>query len=345
MWLFDSFKNQGIDIIRWENPDSELLIHKFDQALDQIENGSSLIVDPWMAAIFVRNGKLEAVEEKSGKWTLETDNTPFVSALKNVMSGFETHDKAQVYFVKSHDITNQKWGTPNSVTYIDPTYDFPVELRAFWNFTFKISNIENFWMNYVANRASVSVDDVRMLIVDRLVGRIGQVFAQKKISYNEIDAHMYDIGQELMQVTKEEFEKLWLELLDFRIEDTNFTDKTEDFIAKVTSKSADVAAINKTANIDNGAMQNYSQLEQLDIAKTAAASGGTAGDMMWAGVGMAMWMNMAQNMGQQQAESQKTQVQEPSVEDRLTKLKNLFENDLITAEEYETKKKALIKEL
>jgi hypothetical protein len=55
-------------------------------------------------------------------------------------------------------------------------------------------------------------------------------------------------------------------LTDFRIEDTNFTDKTEDFISKITSKSVDVAAINKTANINDSAMNNYSQIEKLDIA-------------------------------------------------------------------------------
>jgi len=62
-------------------------------------------------------------------------------------------------------------------------------------------------------------------------------------------------------------------LTDFRIEDTNFTDKTEDFISKITSKSADVAAINKTGNIDRQSMSNYSQIEQLNAMNTAAAAG------------------------------------------------------------------------
>jgi membrane protease subunit (stomatin/prohibitin family) len=84
-----------------------------------------------MASIFIHNGKIESIQEEPGKWSLETDNTPFLSSIKNIMSGFETHDKAQIYFVKKNHITNQKWGTPNSITYIDPAYDFPVELRAF----------------------------------------------------------------------------------------------------------------------------------------------------------------------------------------------------------------------
>jgi membrane protease subunit (stomatin/prohibitin family) len=211
---------------------------------------------------------------------LETDNTPFLSTLKNFMSGFETHDKAQIYFVKTNQITNQKWGTVNHITYVDPSYDFPVELRAFGNFSFEIKDVENFWKNYVANKQEVLTDDVRMLIVDRLVGNIAASFAHKKVSYNEIDAKTVEIAKELDSVTKDDFTKLGLELTDFRIEDINFTEKTESFIEKVTTKSADVAAINKTKNIDAEAMDNYSQLEKLDIAKTAAKNEGSAGDMM-----------------------------------------------------------------
>jgi membrane protease subunit (stomatin/prohibitin family) len=241
--------------------------------LDEIKNNSSLIVDPGLAAIFIHNGKIEAIQTQAGKWSLETDNTPFLSSMKNIMSGFETHDKAAVYFVKTNKLANQKWGTPNSVTYVDPTYNFPVELRAFGNFTFKLADLENFWVNYVANSAEVQTDDIRMLITDRIVGHIAALFAKKKVSYNEIDAYTVDIANELMEVTKSEFGKLGLELTDFRIEDINFTDKTNAFIDKITSKSADVGAINKTANIDRSAMANYSEVEKLNIMNKAAESG------------------------------------------------------------------------
>jgi len=344
MWLLDWFKNQWIDIIRWENPSSETLIWKFPQNFDQIENDSTLILDPGLASIFIHNGKLEAIQTDSWSWKLETTNIPFVSALKNVMSGFETHDKAQIYFVKISELTNNKWGTPNSVTYIDPIYNFPVELRAFGNFTFKVTNIENFWINYVANKAEVTIDSIRMIIVDRLVWQIGSIFAQKKISYNEIDAYAYEISKELMEATKEEFSKLGLELTDFRIEDTNFTDKTEDFISKITSKSADVVAINKTAEIDNNAMNNYSRIEQLNAMNTAAASEWSAGDMMWAWVWMAMWMNMANSM-QNNMQNNNSQPQAESAEDKLIKIKSLFDKWLIDEWEYKAKKSSIIENM
>lgn len=342
MWFFDIFKDQAIDVIRWENPSDDLLVWKWPQNLDEIKNNSSLIVDPGLAAIFVHNGKIEAIQTQSGKWSLETDNIPFLSSMKNIMSGFETHDKASVYFVKINKLTNQKWGTPNSITYVDPAYNFPVELRAFWNFTFKISDLENFWVNYIANAAEVQTDDIRMLITDRIVGHIASLFAKKKVSYNEVDAYTVDIANELTEVTKDEFAKLGLELTDFRIEDINFTDKTNDFIDKITSKIADVWAINATANINAGAMANYWEVEKLNIMNKAAESGWSAGDMMGAGMWMAMGMNMANNM---QEQNQQAPAQDDGVEEKLAKLKWLLDKGLISQEDYDAKKTEIISSL
>jgi len=344
MWIFDIFTDQGTDIIRWENPSSETLVWKFPQNLDQIENNSSLILDPGLASIFIHNGKIEAIQTESGKWNLETENIPFISSIKNIMSWFETHDKAQVYFIKTNELTNNKWWTPNSITYIDPVYDFPVELRAFGNFTFKVTDIDNFWINYVANRDEVSIDDIRMIIVDRLVWQIASVFASKKISYNEIDAKAFEISKELMELTKDEFSKLWFELRDFRIEDTNFTDKTEDFIAKISDKAADVAAINKTAWVEKEAMTNYSEIEKLNIAWKAAEAGWSAGDMMWAGMGMAMWMQMANQMWEQK-NSSSNNLSDENIESKLEKLKSLLDKGLISQEDYDSKKSELISKL
>ena len=338
MWIF-SFGSQKRDVIRWENPNPDLLAWKWEHEFDEIKNNSSLIVDPGLAAIFIKNWKIEAVETKSWKWSLETENTPFITSLKNILSGFESHEKASVFFLKIHEITNQKWGTPNSVTYIDPTYDFPVELRAFGNFSFKIIDLENFWTNYLWNRIQVLVDDIRMLITDRIVWNIASIFASKKISYNEIDSKTLEIAETLRDATKTDFEKLWLELVDFRIEDINFTDKTQNFIDKITDKKADVWAINASANISSDAMKNYKEIENLWIMRDAANNSWTWWDAMWAGIWMAMWMKMTENM------QNSTKNEESDFEAKLERLKNLLDKWLISKEDYEAKKKDILSKM
>jgi hypothetical protein len=87
-------------------------------------------------------------------------------------------------------------------------------------------------------------------------------------------------------------------------------------------------------------MDNYSQLEKLDIAKKAAENEWSAWDMMWAGVGMAMWMDMAKNMTSWN--SDKKVSYESKVNEKLRKLNDLFEQKLITEEEYKSKKNDIL---
>ena len=339
MWFFGNlFKWQWIDVIRWENPSNDLLVWKWEHHLDEIKNKSSLIVDPGLSAIFVRNWKIEAIEKESGKWSLETDNIPFLTSLKNVLSWFESHEKASVFFLKINEITNQKWGTSNPVVYVDPIYDFPVELRAFWNFSFKIIDIENFWQNYVANSSKVLVDDVRMLITDRIIWNISDIFASKKISYNEVFANILEISKDLLEATKEEFSKLGLELRDFRIENINFTEKTQSFIDKITDRKADIWVINATANIPENNLKNYKEIENISIMRDSANNSTSASDAMWAWIWMAMWMKMVENM-------KSSEKQEENFETKLLELRNLFDKWLISETDYESKKKEILNKM
>jgi membrane protease subunit (stomatin/prohibitin family) len=128
---------------------------------------------------------------------------------------------------------------------MDPTYNFPVKLRAFGNFSFKISDLMKFWENYIGTRSEVTVDEIRDLIVDRLLQYITDTFAEAKLSYNEIDAHRVELADKIKEKLNEALGDLGLEITDFRIEDTNFTEETEELIQKIASKTADAHAINQ----------------------------------------------------------------------------------------------------
>ena len=335
MWIFDFLKSQKVDVIKWENPNPWIIISKWEHEMDEIKNNSSLIVDPGMAAIFVRNWKIEAIEKESWKWSLETGNIPVITSIKNFMSWFESHEKAEVYFLKTNEVTNQKWGTKNVITYVDPTYDFPVELRAFWNFSFKIVDVENFWLNYFANSKKVLTDDVRMLLTDRICGTVADLFANKKYSYNEVDSKTLEVANELKEATKEEFLKLGLELTDFRIEDINFSWVTMNFIDKISAKKADIASINVNANIDEKAFDKYKEMENLEILAKAAENEWTWWDVMWAWIGMAMWAKIVENMNWKDSDK-------VTPEEQLEKLKNMLDKKLISKDDYEAKKKEIL---
>jgi len=337
MWLLNFFSWQAIDVIRWENPESYLLVKKWNRPFDEIKNDATLIVEPWQAAIFVHNGKIEAIQTQPGKWSLETDNIPFITAFKNILRGGESPDKAAVFFVKTTEILNQKWWTKNPVKYVDPVYNFPVKLRAFGNFSFKIKDIDKFWTNYIWTRSELTIDEIREIIMDRILQYITDVLAEEKLSYNEIDANRVELANKIKEKLNENLWDLWLEITDFRIEDTNFTEDTEELIQKIASKTADAQAINQMWNVSATAMQNYATTRQLDAMEKAAENEWAAGSMMWTVVGMNMWQNLwtISNVSTNQE----------SPETKLEKLKRLLDKWLITQEDYEAKKKEILDNL
>jgi len=330
------FSWQAIDVIRWENPESYLLVKKWDRPFDEIKNDATLIVEPGQAAIFVHNWKIEAIQTEPWKWSLETENVPFITAFKNILRGGESTDKWAVFFVKTTEILNQKWGTRNPIKYMDPNYKFPVKLRAFGNFSFKISNLEKFWLGYIGTRNEVTVDEIADIIVDRLLQYITDVFAESSLSYTDIDANRVELATKIKEKLNENLWDLWLEITDFRIEDTNFTEETEELIMKISSKAADAQAINQMWNVSATAMWNYATTRQLDAMEKAAENEWTAGSMMGTMIGMnvgqTMWAGIVWWVNQQQ----------DSVEAKLEKIKNLFDKGLISKEDYEAKKKQIL---
>lgn len=336
MWIIDFIKWQFIDVINWENPESFLLVKKFDRPLDEIKNNSTLIVDPWYAAIFVHNGKIEAIQETPWKRSLDTENVPFITSFKNIMRWLESQDKAAVYFAKITEITNQKWWTKNPVKYVDPVYNFPIKLRAFGNFTFKIVDIEKYRTWFVGTKAELTVDEVTNLLTDRMLQYLTDSFAENWFSYIEIDSKRVELANSIMQKINENIWDLWLEITDFRLEDTNFTEETESLIAKISEQTANVHSMNQLKDVDQTAMSNYKTTKQLDAMEKAAWNEWTAWAMMWSFVGMNMW----QNLNTQVAVWNEPQ---DNLETKLLQLKSLLEKDLISKQEYEQKKKDLLK--
>lgn len=350
MWLMDFITSQKIDVIRWTDPEPYLLVKKFERWLDEIKDDAALIVWQGQAAIFVHNWKIEAIQTEGGKWSLKTDNIPFISSFKNILRWLETAEKAAVYFLNTTKILNQKWWTKNPVKYIDPVYKFPVKLRAFWNFTFEIGDIEKFWIGNIWERAEVPVDEIKQVIVDRILQLITDIFAESKLSYTDIDKNRMEIAAMITDQVNNEITSLWLTITDFRIEDTNFDEETEELINKVSQQTANVQSMNQLKDVDQWAMDNYKTTRQLDVMEKAAENEGSMWGMMWTVVGMNMWNNMWQSMSAGMQNNTQPNTNQPtdqqpwdSIEDKLVKLKDLFDKKLISEEEYNNKKSELLK--
>lgn len=335
MGLIDGIRRQLRSVIEWDNQIGDILFELWSNNGDEIKNASKLIVGPGQGCIFVYEGKIRATITREGSTRLETDNIPFLTTISRVMQSFESEHKVGIFFFKRTEILNQKWGTASPVKYNDPHYRFPVSLKAFGNFSFKIADPEAFFVNVVGGTEQFRISALRETIADRIKQPLADFLAEAGYSYAQIDAQREEIAEAMNGRLSTVFSTLGFTLTDFRIEGTSFDEDTLRRINRIADISAEVRAA-EAAGI------NYSQMQQLEAMRDAAKNeGGGAGMGMGLGAGMSFG-NMMANSLSGGSPSSAQQPDEPGITERLAKLKSLADNGLITPDDYENKKREIL---
>lgn len=338
--MLDALKRQFRSVIEWKDPDPETLFWQWGENGDELKNASQLIVGPGQGCIFVYEGEVKSMLVEEGMVSLETDNIPFITTLKKFMNFFESEHKVGIYYFRLTKILDQKWGTTSPIKYVDPTYKFPVALRAYGNYSYRIDNPREFFVNVVGGQSSFGVAELRQVMGSRIVHPLSDYLAESQYSYNDIDANRDEIGEGMRAKLTSDFDALGFAITDFRIEGTQFDDDTLTRINRIADVSAEAQAA-KLAGMD------YASLQQVEALREAARNeGGAAG----AGVGLGAGIGLGQQMaGGMMGDMAKTQQATAAVGDdlatRLGKLKKLFDADLISQTEYDSKKAAILDEL
>lgn len=320
-------------VIQWENPREFQLFYKFTDQGDELKNASKLILHPGHGCIFTYEGKIEGVFEEEGLYDLQTANKPFLTTIRKFMNAFVSEHKTGIWFYRKADMVNIRWGTRIPIKYNDPVYSFPVQLRGYGNYSIKITDAKNFFTNVVGSKLDYFVDELQELFLSRITQPISNYLANAKFSYADIDSNIELIADETKNRTQSIFEDLGFQLLDFRIEGTSFDPETEKRIGEVSDIQAEV----KSASI---AGVDFAELQKLKAMRDMAKNEGAAG----AGMGMFAGMNMGNVMGQV-SNQEKASEPKTDVRTKLKELKELFEDDLISEEEFKAKKQALLDQM
>ncbi|MBC7467350.1 MAG: SPFH domain-containing protein [Bdellovibrio sp.] len=339
--MFGSIKNQLRSVIEWKNPSTDVIFEKWSSSQDEIKNASKLIVGPGQGCLFIYEGKVQAVYTTEGMVELTTANIPFWTTITKFMQAFESEHKVGIYFFRRHQLTDLGWGTTSVIKYDDPKYKFPVGLRAFGNFSVQITQAEWFVQNITGVKDQYTASELRQLLASRFLQPLTDYLANAKYSYAEIDSHRTDIAQTLKTNLDADFSKLGFSLLDFRIEGTSFDDETAKRINRIADMSAESLAAQATG-------LSYAQFQQLEALKEAAKNpGGSAGMGMGVGVGLGFGQQMVGAMAglNNNSANANSAAGGDDVAVRLKKLKELLDQNLISNEEFETKRKEILSKI
>lgn len=331
MGIKNFFKKQLQTVIEWTDQDPDILFCKIVTPTDEIKNASKLIIAPGQACILVYEGKVRDVITEHGVYKLDSQNHPFITSLLKWLQAFESEHKLRLYFYRTAEILNQKWGTPTPVKFVDSIYHFPVEMGAYGNYSVRLAEAENMFVNLIGSSDQFTADDLRDIIVARLMSEMTSYLARAGYSYRTVDAHLSEMSVDLKEKLTFIFRDLGVDLCDFRIEATSFDDATRERINKIAGMTTEVHAAAEVG-------LDYVELEKLRALRDAARNeGGLAGAGLQAGAGFELSKTFISRKEELSGEKEG----EDTVA-QLKKLKLLLDEEILTQEEFNEKNKEIL---
>lgn len=328
------FKEQFAAVIEWKNQPQDVLMYKYPFKSDEVKNASKLIIGPGQGCLLVYEGKVTGVLEQEGIYTLQTDNDPFITTLFNLMQGFESEHKLKIFFYRKAEVVNQGWGTSNRVKYEEPVYRFPVSLGAFGNYSFRLTDARLFLTEIAGLADTYTTVQAQQLIQSRIEQQLTVTLATSAYPVLEIDAKLHELADTLKEQLNALFLDLGFQLTQFKVQGTSFDQQTRQQVNQMANARAGSLAAEQAG-------LSYSEMEKLQALRDAARN-----DSGVTGAGLQLNLSGSlSNTGEQKSPDAANQHQHTDPVVQLQKLKALFDQGIITQEEYDAKKQSWLNQL
>ena len=337
----DVIKNNGANTyLFWRQPEEDFNTH------------SKLIVMPGETAIFVEGGNI-VQQFSEGTYELTTNNYPFISRLKNALSGGISTFHCVIYFLKNADSMELKWGTDDPIQVRDKVYGIRTSVQARGSYKVRIENPALFLEKLIGNNVrGLNQNELNKYFKNEMLMQIKSCVSKFLLLYeNEfigIGAYAGEISEAIQPQINETVSKYGLRCVNFAISYMEPDQTKYDAIdeAQIERIKREKQGIGENAFM-NQLGSNWDKMKRASIIETLAQNEG-AGNItaMGAGLGMAMGVgstigNMANQVFQNASETQNMQSYEDPIV-VLEKLKKLLAAGLITEEDYDTKKKEVL---
>jgi membrane protease subunit (stomatin/prohibitin family) len=293
----------------------------------EIKWGSQLTVRESQDAIFFRDGKALDVFGP-GRHILKTQNIPVIGKwVTSFGYGPDSPFRAEVVFIGKQLFPNLKWGTKEPILFRDTELQM-IRLRSYGSFSIQVQDSMLFVNKVVGTMglytSGVIEDYLRGIIISKLNVVLGKMLK----SVFDIPVLMDDLNLVFRTELQQDFASLGLTLHDLYIQSISVPEEVQGMI---DTRSG----MNAVGNLDQ-----YMKLKVADSLGDAAKNSGNAGAGMGLGAGLGMGMAMP-NMIQQAMQTNTAE----SVTDKLKNLKELLDLGALTQDEFDIKKKELLKQL
>lgn len=204
-------------IIKYEG-DNTTFVWKHE--CEDFNTSSQLIVHESQEALFFSNGQACDLFGP-GRYSLKTENIPFLKRLKNIPTGGETPFHCEVYFINKVEQMAIKWGTDSKVEYLDPQFKFPLKIGASGDMSLKVDDSRKLLVKLVGTEKDLSQERLtnyfRGILMLHVKSYIAQVMRNSAISIFEVDEHLQEFSNILLERLRPDFLEYGVSLQRFTV--------------------------------------------------------------------------------------------------------------------------------
>ncbi len=272
---------QIAEVIKYEG-DNGTFIWKHPS--EDFNSLTQLVVHESQEAIFFMNGQALDLFGP-GRYTLETQNIPKIGKALNRATGDGSPFHCEVYFVNKTEQMAIKWGTDSKVTYIEPTYGFPIAVGASGEMSLRAEDSRKLLLKLVGTEKDLGqqklVSFFRAFLMTRVKTYIARYMRENAVSIFEIDEHLTAFSDALRERLVPDFADYGVALERFFVTQVVKPDgdrQYEEFKSLHFRQYADIAEAKlrqQTSVIDAETRARQTVIESEALARKRATEGYT----------------------------------------------------------------------
>ncbi len=203
------------ELIKFEGDNSTFIWKHPEEDFNSL---TQLVVHESQEAIFMMNGQALDLFGP-GRYTLETQNIPEIGKFLKRLTGDKSPFHCEVYFINKTEQMAIKWGTDSKVQFMEPTYQFPIQIGASGEMSLRAEDSRKLLLKLVGTENELSqsrlVQYFRAFLMTKVKSYIAQVIREKGINIFEIDENLSIMSQALHIMLKPDFEEYGVVLEKF----------------------------------------------------------------------------------------------------------------------------------
>ncbi len=308
-------------IIKYEGDNSTFI---WKHPCEDFNTQTQLIVHESQQAVFYMNGQILDMFE-AGRHTLETQNIPLIGKFFNKVFDNQTPFHCEVYFINKTEQMAVKWGTDSKIEYVEPTYNFPIQIGASGEMTLRVKDGKKLLVKVVGTENGLTqtglVQKFRAFLMTRFKTYLSTYIRENKINIFQIDEKLTEISADMQNLLVPDFDEYGVSLIHFfvttvvkpeddktyrRFKDLHFRQYADiaearlqqniDIIGQETEKQKMILEADGKAAKRQIEGYTYQQERGFDVAQTVAANEGS-GNMSNLGIGLGVMTGVSGTVG------------------------------------------------